>query len=372
MLNEFTNGIGYNNSNSVNTQLDEVKENFVHSFMRGIMGIVSDNQAQRIEPVLIHELGKVEVVDPYRTYDEYRENDFEQLIDLFIKSKRVSGLSERSLEFYKSTLLNLMKATGLTSITDYTSSVIQDYLELKIEESSKVTADNYRRNLSSFFNWCQKQEHILRNPMDKIDAIKQPKKVKKPYTDEELDKLRNTCKKRIDDASYDKTLYKYKSAVRGLAILELLLSSGIRVGELCGIHIKDMNINERSVKVLGKGNKERVVFFSEIAKYYIQKYLNLRTDISTGEEALFVAQGNRPLGTNGVTTFVKKLGEEAGVEKAHPHRFRRTFATKLVNKGMGIERVQQLLGHVSLDTTKIYVASDKDTIKTEYNLISER
>lgn len=375
MLNDFTTGIGYNNSNSVNNQLDEVKENFVHSFMRGIMGIVSDNQAQRIEPVLIHELGKVEVVDPYRTYDEYRENDFEQLIDLFIKSKRVSGLSERSLEFYKSTLLNLMKSTGLTSITDYTSSVIHDYLELKIEESSKVTADNYRRNLSSFFNWCQKQEHILRNPMDKIDAIKQPKKVKKPYTDEELDKLRNTCKKRIDDASYDKTLYKYKSAIRGLAILELLLSSGIRVGELCGIHLSDINFTDLTVKVLGKGNKERETLFNTRARTAIDNYLKAREEFFDSPRSmdwwLFSSDDelNVQLKVNGVERRLREAGRDCGIPKVHPHRFRRTFATTLVNHDMPIELVQQLLGHNSITTTMIYVNLDKTRVRASYDKI---
>ena len=221
-------------------QLDEVKEQFVHHFMQGIMGIVSDNQAQRIEQVLIHELGKVEVVDPYRTYDQYRENDFEQLVVLFIKAKRVNGLSSQTLQMYQQSLEHLMKLTGLTCITDYTSEVIRKFLETKINETSTTTADNYRRVFSSFFGWCHKNEHILRDPMYRIENIKQPKKVKKPFSNVELDKLRNTIKKRMNNASKDKNSRQYFLALRGLVILELLLSSGVRVSELKGIRLKNI------------------------------------------------------------------------------------------------------------------------------------
>lgn len=371
MMNDFSTGIGidYNTGNGLNTSLDEVKENFVHSFMRGIMGIVSDNQAQRIESVLIHELGKVEVVDPYRTYDQYRENDFEQLVELFIKAKRVNGLSSQTLQMYQQSLEHLMKLTGLTCITDYTSEVIRKFLETKINETSTTTADNYRRVFSSFFGWCHKNEHILRDPMYRIENIKQPKKVKKPFSNVELDKLRNTIKKRMNNASKDKNSRQYFLALRGLVILELLLSSGVRVSELKGIRLKNINLNERSVKVLGKGNKERITYFSKTAKYYLQKYINLRGQKEADDDYLLIHNTGKQLGSNGVERFLRELGADAGVANVHPHRFRRTFATNLVNHGMGIERVQKLMGHASINTTRLYVLSNENTLKTEYNLI---
>jgi integrase/recombinase XerD len=350
-------------------QLDEVKEQFVHHFMQGIMGIVSDNQAQRIEKVLIHELGKVEVVDPYRTYDQYRENDFEQLVDLFIKAKRVNGLSSQTLQMYQQSLEHLMKLTGLTCITDYTSEVIRKFLETKINETSTTTADNYRRVFSSFFGWCHKNEHILRDPMYRIENIKQPKKVKKPFSNVELDKLRNTIKKRMNNASKDKNSRQYFLALRGLVILELLVSSGVRVSELKGIRLKNINLDERSVKVLGKGNKERITYFSKTAKYYLQKYITLRGQKEADDDYLLIHNTGKQLGSYGVERFLRELGADAGVANVHPHRFRRTFATNLVNHGMGIERVQKLMGHESINTTRLYVLSNENTLKTEYNLI---
>jgi len=210
-----------------------------------------------------------------------------------------------------------------------------------------TTQDNVRRILNSFYVWAVGRRYILFNPVAPIKPTKNKKyRVKKPFTNTDIIKMRDHTK-----------------TVRDRAIIELLLSSGIRVSELVGLNKEDINWAEKEFTVIGKGNKQRFAYFSEQAGFYIQKYLEGRTD---NNEALFVTN-NSPydrFGKTGVETFVRELGKNAGVTgRAHPHRFRHTFATNALNKGVPLEQVQQLLGHEQLDTTLIYAKVAREDVK---------
>ena len=205
-----------------------------------------------------------------------------------------------------------------------------------------------RRVLSSFFAWLENEDYIVKSPVRRIHKVKATKKVKETLTDENLEKLRDTC-----------------SNVRDLAILELLISTGMRVGELTKLNISDMNFQERSCIVLGKGNSEREVYFSAKSKMYIEKYLETRTD---NNEALFVSliKPYNRLGISGVEILIRNLGKEANINKVHPHKFRRTMATMAIDKGMPIEQVQKLLGHIKIDTTMEYAMVNQNNVKNSH------
>lgn len=233
------------------------------------------------------------------------------------------------------------------SISEITTETLRNYLaDYKSSlNAGMVTIDNMRRVLSSFFAWLENEDYIVKSPIRRIHKVKATKKVKEMLTDENLEKLRDTC-----------------SNVRDLAILELLISTGMRVGELTKLNISDMNFQERSCIVLGKGNSEREVYFSAKSKMYIKKYLETRTD---DNEALFVSliKPYNRLEISGVEILIRNLGREANINKVHPHKFRRTMATKAIDKGMSIEQVQKLLGHIKIDTTMEYAMVNQNNVK---------
>ena len=233
------------------------------------------------------------------------------------------------------------------SISEITTETLRNYLAdyKSSSNAGMVTIDNMRRVLSSFFAWLENEDYIVKSPIRRIHKVKATKKVKETLTDENLEELRDTC-----------------SNVRDLAILELLISTGMRVGELTKLNISDMNFQERSCIVLGQGNSEREVYFSAKSKMYIKKCLETRTD---DNEALFVSliKPYNRLGISGVEILIRNLGREANINKVHPHKFRRTMATMAIDKGMSIEQVQKLLGHIKIDTTMEYAMVNQNNVK---------
>lgn len=211
--------------------------------------------------------------------------------------------------------------------------------------SSKVTIDNIRRILSSFFSWLEDEDFIIKSPVRRIHKVKTAKVVKDTYTDEALEIMRDNC-----------------STVRDLAIIDMLASSGMRVGELVTLNREDINFNERECVVFGKGNKERLVYFDARTKIHLQNYLESRTD---SNPALFVAlkAPHDRLLIGGVETMLRGLGRRLNILKVHPHKFRRTLATSAIDKGMPIEQVQQLLGHQKIDTTMHYAMVKQQNVK---------
>lgn len=270
----------------------------------------------------------------------------EEMLKLFIERKRSEGRSERTLKHYELVIQICFKYIN-KSVKDITEDdMFMFFVKFKAErEVSNVYLDNIRLVFNSFFSWLHNKGIIRKNPMCGINPIKSDFKIKKPFSNIELEKLKNATK--------DK---------RERALIEFLYSTGVRVSELCALNREDIDYRNLEVIVYGKGGKERVTFISQTALYYLTEYLQSRTDHCP---ALFVTK-KAPftrLSVNGVECTLRELGTKAGVEKVHPHRFRRTVATKLLNSGTPLEDVKTLLGHTKLDTTMIYCNIDKENIK---------
>lgn len=272
-----------------------------------------------------------------------------RLLNLFIAAKKVEGCSDNTLKYYSSTLLNMINSIR-KNICDIETDDIRFYLcrYQNLKNPSKVTLDNIRRIMSSFFIWLEDEGYIAKSPVRRIRKVKAAQLVKETLTDENLESLRDQCRH-----------------PRDLAIIDLLISTGIRVGELVNLNRSDINFNSRECVVLGKGDKERRVYFDARTKIHLQQYLDERGDTNC---ALFVglhSPWNR-LSIAGVERFLTKLGEASHVSHVHPHKFRRTMATMAIEKGMPIEQLQKLLGHTQIDTTLQYTIVNEKNVKLSH------
>ena len=290
---------------------------------------------------------QIEIIEQTKKQEMQKNNT--DILNEFISSKEIEGCSTRTLNYYRENINKMLDAVNL-SVNEITTEILRNYLA-DYKSNSKagmVTIDNIRRTLSSFFAWLENEDYIVKSPVRRIHKVKTTRKVKETLTDENLEKLRDTC-----------------SNVRDLAILELLISTGMRVGEITRLNISDMNFQERSCIVLGKGNSEREVYFSAKSKMYIKKYLETRTD---NNEALFVSliKPYNRLGISGIEILIRNLGKKANINKVHPHKFRRTMATMAIDKGMPIEQVQKLLGHIKIDTTMEYAMVSQNNVKNSH------
>lgn len=268
---------------------------------------------------------------------------------MFLNAKKIEGCSERTLSYYKTTVEKLLD--GITDpIRKVTTDDIREYLASYqgLNDCSKTTIDNIRRNISSFFTWLEEEDYIIKSPMRRIHKIKTTKTVKEVISDEEIEKMRDKCKN-----------------LRDLAIIDLLYSTGIRIGELVRLNVDDIDFEERECIVFGKGDKERRVYFDAKTKIHLMGYINSRSDTNP---ALFVsldAPYDR-LQISGVEIRLRRLGRELGINKVHPHKFRRTMATRAIDKGMPIEQVQNLLGHSQIDTTMHYAIVNQTNVKVAH------
>ena len=270
------------------------------------------------------------------------EIDNDRYIDMFIDAKRVENLSKRTLSYYEQTIRKCIDYIG-KPLRLVDSNDIRRCLSWAMVERncSPTTVNNERRCLSTFFQWLENEDIIRKSPVKRTKALKEEKADKKPFTDEDVAKMRDAC-----------------ANEREKALFELLLSSGMCVGELCGLDISDIDLQGRECEVLGKGNKRRTCYFSSSAKLHIEHYLAERDD---DEPALFVSKKKpaRRIERSGIERIVSDLGKRAGVSNVHPHRFRRTMATINLRRGMKLEEIQQLLGHANMDTTLIYGRSTR-------------
>jgi len=259
------------------------------------------------------------------------------------------GCSDRTVTYYKSTVEHLLKCID-TPIRKITTDEIRSYLAQYQEKGgcSKTTIDNIRRNISSFFSWLEEEDYILKSPMKRIHKIKTVQPVKETISDELIERLRDAC-----------------LCKRDLAIVDLLYSTGIRVGELVRLNIDDISFEERECVVFGKGDKERRVYFDAKAKLHLQDYLKERDD---DNPALFVTLDapHQRLKISGVEIRIRSLGRSINAEKIHPHKFRRTMATRAIDKGMPIEQVQKILGHSQIDTTMQYAMVNQSNVKNAH------
>lgn len=281
--------------------------------------------------------------------DSKQEITNDNYLQMFLDAKTIEGCSDRTIKFYRTTIEKMLE-TVTAPVRKISTEDMRSYLTeyQKINNCSKVTVDNVRRNISSFFSWLEEENYILKSPMKRIHKIKTNQQVKEIITDEDIERLRDKC-----------------VCVRDLAMIDLLYSTGIRVGELVNLNIKDIDFEARECVVFGKGGKERRVYFDAKAKLHLQKYINSRTDEN---EALFVsldAPYNR-LKISGVEIRIRTLGRSVNLTKIHPHKFRRTMATRAIDKGMPIEQVQKILGHSQIDTTMQYALVNQRNVKDSH------
>lgn len=298
-------------------------------------------QLQKLQQVLVGHLAENKVSSAEITNEQY--------LRMFLEAKKIEGCSERTLTYYQVTIQHLLK-TVTDPVRRITTETMRAYLTdyQKMNNCSNATVDNIRRNISSFFSWLEEEDHILKSPMRRIHKIRTKKTVKEVISDEAIEKLRDNCQ-----------------TARDLAIVDMLYSTGIRVGELVNLNKTDINFEERECIVFGKGDKERRVYFDAKTKLHLQKYLAERTD---DNPALFVALDapHDRLKISGVEIRLRKLGRSLELDRIHPHKFRRTMATRAIDKGMPIEQVQKILGHSQIDTTMEYAMVNQNNVKASH------
>lgn len=322
-----------------------MKELVKQEIMNAMNTVLNFQQMMMLEKVIHQSFHNVEITNQNKENKHFKDNN-QSILSLFISSKKVEGCSEKSLKYYFSTIDTLFKKLS-KKVTEISTNDLRFYLSeyQEVKNSSKVTIDNIRRIFSSFFSWLEDEDYILKSPVRRIHKVKTAKIIKEILSDEEIEILRDNCKE-----------------IRDLTLIEILSSTGIRVGELVKINRKDIDFHERSCIVTGKGNKEREVYFDARTKIHLKQYLKTRTD---DNEALFVSlsKPHQRLSIGGVENVLRKLGLKTKINKVHPHKFRRTLATMAIDKGMPIEQVQKLLGHVKIDTTLHYAMVNQSNVK---------
>ena len=321
-----------------------MKNQFANDIIQRMLPCIDNAQADALRRVLFAVMENYEISEALT--GSLCEPTNPKLVDGFLSSKRIEGCSDKSLVYYRKTIDAMLDAIGkgVSHITtDDLRSYLTDYQETK--NSSKVTIDNIRRILSSFFSWLEDEDYILKSPVRRIHKVKSATIIKETYSDEALETMRDNCEN-----------------LRDLALIDMLASTGMRVGELVLLNREDIDFEERECVVFGKGSKERIVYFDARAKIHLQNYLKSRQD---NNPALFVslrAPHNR-LKAGGVEVRLREFGKKLHLPRVHPHKFRRTLATVAIDKGMPIEQLQQLLGHRRIDTTLQYAMVKQSNVK---------
>ena len=322
-----------------------MKEKVIKEIEQKMASILNNEQKEKLKEVLLYTFYNIEVTS---IKDELVEDTIDYA-KMFIAAQRIEGCSERTLNYYETTIKTMVDKLS-KKVNSIETEDLRNYLsEYQAKNNcSKITIDNVRRILSSFFAWLEDEDYIMKSPVRRIHKVKATQTVKETYTDEELEEMRDAC-----------------IEIRDLAMVDFLASTGVRVGELVNLDRVDIDMQERSCVVLGKGGKEREVYFDARTKIHLQNYLNSRTD---NNPALFVSL-LRPydrLKISGVEIRLRELGKRINIKKIHPHKFRRTMATKAIDKGMPIEQVQVLLGHRKIDTTLQYAMVNQNNVRNSH------
>lgn len=326
-----------------------MKDLLIAEIKQHMINFLDNAQMQKLDEVLTHCLWNVQIVEEENALPKTEEKSNEELLNMFIAAKKVEGCSDKTLRYYKASILKMFSLL-VKEVVHITTDDLRKYLAdyQNINHCSKANIDNIRRILSSFFAWLEDENYILKSPVRRIHKIKTNKPVKETYTDEALEILRDNC-----------------NCLRDLAIIDLLASTGMRVGELVRLNINDIDFENRECIVFGKGSKERPVYFDARTKIHLKNYIESRTDKNP---ALFVSllKPYKRLEISGVEIRLRKLGRRLQINKVHPHKFRRTLATKAIDKGMPIEQVQRLLGHAKIDTTMEYAMVNQHNVKLSH------
>ena len=319
-----------------------MKERLISQVQQQMLPYLNNEQLSKLRAAMEYCLHGLEIT----ATDQPQEQEQPNAVDAFIAAKRIEGCSEKTLAYYRKTIEAMTKGIGKTPQQITTDDIRQYLTAYQVQrKSSKVTIDNIRRILATFYSWLEDEDYIVKSPVRRIHKVKTAKIIKDTYTDEALELMRDNC-----------------GTLRDLAIIDLLASSGMRVGEMVALNRDDINFNERECVVFGKGSKQRLVYFDARTKIHLQNYLDSRTDI---DPALFVTLRApfQRLQIGGVEVRLRELGKRLLIPKVHPHKFRRTLATSAIDKGMPIEQVQQLLGHQKIDTTMHYAMVKQQNVK---------
>ncbi len=320
-----------------------MKNELITNIEQSMLKKLDNAQLQALHEVLVKAFKGVTVT---ATADTDKEPENADILSEFLSAKRIEGCSEKSLNYYCKTITAAMDGIG-KGFKHITTDDLRAYLTAYQAEkkSSKVTMDNIRRILSSFFSWLEDEDYIIKSPVRRIHKVKTSKTIKETYTDENLEIMRDNC-----------------GNLRDLAIIDMLASTGMRVGEMVLLNRNDIDFNERECVVVGKGDKERMVYFDARTKLHLQNYLASRTD---SDPALFVSlrSPHKRLTIGAIELRLREMGRKLGISKVHPHKFRRTLATMAIDKGMPIEQLQRLLGHQRIDTTLQYAMVKQSNVK---------
>ena len=323
-----------------------MKDELITEIMQSMLPYLDNAQLKRLKQAMEHTLFNYDVS---AAKTESGENDSKTLIDKFIAAKRIEGCSEKTLKYYHTTITAMV-----SSLDKNVQQIITEDLRIYLTEyqsrnqSSRVTIDNIRRILSSFYSWLEDEDYIVKSPVRRIHKVKTASSIKETFTDEELEMMRDNCEE-----------------IRDLAMIDMLASTGMRVGEMVLLNRDDINFVERECVVFGKGDKERIVYFDARAKLHLQKYLDSRTDENP---ALFVSLRvpYERIQIGGIEHRLREMGKRMKISKVHPHKFRRTLATMAIDKGMPIEQLQRLLGHQRIDTTLQYAMVKQSNVKNSH------
>ena len=325
-----------------------MKQIIIQAIINGMTATLTEKQLELLADITQKALSEYDITTK-ASEEEQRNKENAELLSAFISSKKVEGCSDKTIHYYKSSIEKLI-ATVKKNVCKVETNDNRCYLDEQQEQRglSKVTIDNLRRIFSSFFSWLEDEDYITKSPVRRIHKVRTDALVKEVLTDENIEVLRDSCQE-----------------MRDVAIIDLLLSTGMRVGELVKINREDINFQERQCVVFGKGNKEREVYFNARTKIHLKKYLEQRTD---SNPALFVSlhKPHTRLTISGVEVRLRQLGKRVNLNKVHPHKFRRTLATMAIDKGMPIEQVQKMLGHVKIDTTLHYAMVNQANVKAAH------
>ena len=320
-----------------------MKEELMTEVMQQMLPYLDNVQLKQLRQAMEYTLFHYEVTGTETKPDE---DDSDNLITTFISAKRIEGCSEKTLKYYQTTIDAMISSLGKNVrhiITEDLRTYLTEYQSKN--QSSRVTIDNIRRILSSFFSWLEDEDYIIKSPMRRIHKVKTASNIKETYSDEDLEKMRDNC-----------------GELRDLAMIDMLASTGMRVGEMVLLNRDDIDFTERECAVFGKGNKERIVYFDARTKLHLQEYLDSRTD---DNPALFVSlrTPHERMQIGGIEHRLREMGKRLNIPKVHPHKFRRTLATMAIDKGMPIEQLQRLLGHQRIDTTLQYAMVKQSNVK---------
>jgi len=326
-----------------------MKNQLIAEITRQMIPYLDNAQMEQLQDVLQHCMWNVQIVEtPDAVLQQDKESN-EDLLNMFLSAKRVEGCSDKTLNYYENSIRRLFSAVDchVTHMqTDDLRTYLSDYQQKS--QCSKSNIDNIRRILSSFFTWLEDENFIIKSPVRRIHKIRSSQTVKETYSDESLETMRDQC-----------------GCLRDLAMIDLLASTGMRVGELVRLNIDDIDFENRECVVFGKGSKERPVYFDARTKIHLKNYLESRNDSNPALFVSLLSPYNR-LEISGVEVRLRKLGRKLGITKVHPHKFRRTLATRAIDKGMPIEQVQQLLGHAKIDTTMQYAMVNQNNVKISH------